>query len=289
MMMHCRVHLSFKNWKVSHTYLRLTTARLLQHGGFKPPCGQASSSNRNSSLFTKNFAHMKQQQTESTQKTIIHPSFKIAKKKKTSPKKHTFSVSFCHQKKGLLKDLSFPHQTELLFKQRAHGMLVHKAGKEKGWWWRSMVGLWLGMGVWHDDWKLFVHGPPVCWIQTFGFFFEASTSQQHFMLNNRFLQSDMIARCKKQLKIIASLSSKESKKKKKTSFFDTLQSAWGRWKIIECISFVAIFWAFFECPRKQLWEKRPQKKKRCPWFHVVSRVSPQVLCALTQKQNQRLD
>ena len=34
------------------------------------------------------------------------------------------------------------------------------------------------------------------------------------MLNNRFLQSDMIARCKKQLKIIASLSSKESKKKK---------------------------------------------------------------------------
>lgn len=30
------------------------------------------------------------------------------------------------------------------------------------------------------------------------------------------------------------------------------------------------------------------RKKHCPWFHVVSRVSPQVLCALNQKQNQRL-
>ena len=45
-----------------------------------------------------------------------------------------------------------------------------------------------------------------------------------FMLKNRFLQSDNMVRCTKPLKTIASLSSKESKKKK-TSFFDILQSA----------------------------------------------------------------
>lgn len=64
-------------------------------------------------------------------KLLYTPPSKLQRKKNIK-KKHPFSVGSCHQKKGLLKDLSFPHQTELFFKQRAHGMLVYKAGKEKG-------------------------------------------------------------------------------------------------------------------------------------------------------------
>lgn len=111
-------------------------------------------------LHQKLCAHETTTNRKHTKKLLYTPPSKLQRKKPF--KKNPFSVSFCHQKKGLLKDLSFPHQTELLFKQRAHGMLVHKAGKERGWWWRSMVGLWLGMGVWQPR-KIVCSWPPVYW------------------------------------------------------------------------------------------------------------------------------